>query len=201
MSVAPNGRIDVIWLDTRDLGGEISSLYYSYSTDAGVTWSQNERLSETFNPLLGWPEQNKLGDYFDMISDETGAHLAWAATFNGEQDVYYGRITNITDVVTGDDNLPATFSLAQNYPNPFNPTTAIQYEMRDGGFVSLKVYDLLGREVATLVNEKKAPGTYQVTWNASGQARQTAGGLATGVYYYRLSAGSFTEMKKLLLLR
>jgi hypothetical protein len=93
MSVAPTGRIDAIWLDTRDdPGGYGSSLYYSASYDGGVTWSANERLSEAFDPHIGWPQQNKMGDYFHMISDETGAHLAWAATFNGEQDVYYGHI-------------------------------------------------------------------------------------------------------------
>ena len=196
MSVAPNGRIDVIWLDTRDLGGVSSSLYYSYSTDAGVTWSQNERLSDSFDPTVGWPQQNKLGDYFDMVSDETGAHLAWAATFNGEQDVYYGRITNITGVeAENDSDLPETFSLAQNYPNPFNPTTAIRFSIPVGTrlAVSLRVYDLLGREVTTLVNEKKAPGTYEITWDASGHA--------SGLYFYRLKAGEFVETNKLILLR
>jgi hypothetical protein len=94
MSVAPNGRIDAIWLDTRDNPGTyLSALYYSYSTDGGLTWSANERLSEYFNPHLGWPNQDKMGDYFDMISDANGAHLSWAATFNGEQDVYYSYIT------------------------------------------------------------------------------------------------------------
>jgi len=94
MSVAPNGRIDAIWLDTRqDPGGYDSALYYSYSTNAGVTWSSNQQLTETFDPHVGWPNQNKMGDYFDMVSDLAGAHLAYAGTFNGEQDVYYGRIT------------------------------------------------------------------------------------------------------------
>lgn len=93
MSVAPNGRIDAIWLDTRlDPGGYDSALYYSYSTDAGVTWSANEQLTETFDPHVGWPRQNKMGDYFHMVSDLAGAHLAYAGTFNGEQDVYYARI-------------------------------------------------------------------------------------------------------------
>ncbi len=94
MSVAPTGRVDVIWLDTRDNPGTyLSALYYSYSTDGGLTWSANERLSGYFNPHLGWPNQDKMGDYFDMISDANGAHLSWAATFNGEQDVYYSYIT------------------------------------------------------------------------------------------------------------
>ena len=93
MSVAPNGRIDVVWLDTRNaLGGYNSVLYYSSSTDGGVTWSPNEALTPWFDPHVGWPQQNKMGDYFDMVSDEYGASLAYAATFNGEQDVYYVRI-------------------------------------------------------------------------------------------------------------
>ncbi|MDH4069885.1 MAG: glycoside hydrolase, partial [Ignavibacteria bacterium] len=92
-SVAPNGRIDVIWLDTRDNPGTVlSSLYYSNSIDGGVSWSPPERISDEFDPHVGWPNQNKMGDYFDMVSDDEGAHLAWAATFNGEQDVYYARI-------------------------------------------------------------------------------------------------------------
>jgi len=99
MSVAPNGRIDVVWLDTRDNPGTVlSSLYYSYSINGGSTWSPNERLSPSFDPHLGWPQQSKMGDYFHMVSDDSGAHLAWAGTFNGEQDVYYGRISNTAGV-------------------------------------------------------------------------------------------------------
>jgi len=97
MSVAPNGRIDVVWLDTRDNPGtNLSSLYYSNSRDGGLTWSPNERLSDDFDPHIGWPNQNKMGDYFDMVSEVNGAHLAWAATFTGGQDVYYSFITDTT---------------------------------------------------------------------------------------------------------
>ena len=93
MSVAPNGRIDATWNDTRnDTGGYDSELYYAYSTDAGQTWSANDVLSPPFDPHVGWPQQNKLGDYNDMVSDSRGVSLAYAATFNGEQDVYYLRI-------------------------------------------------------------------------------------------------------------
>ncbi|MHC4219794.1 MAG: sialidase family protein [Planctomycetota bacterium] len=93
MSVAPNGRIDVVWNDTRNSGVDnISQLFYSFSTDGGATWSVNEPISGSFNSHLGWPQQNKLGDYYHLKSDKVGAHLAWAATFNFEQDVYYLRI-------------------------------------------------------------------------------------------------------------
>ncbi len=93
MGVAPNGRIDVVWNDTRSSGAvNLSQLYYSSSSDGGVTWTPNIPLSPEFDSYLGWPRQNKLGDYYDIHSDLVGADLAWAATFNGEQDVYYLRI-------------------------------------------------------------------------------------------------------------
>ncbi len=93
LSVAPNGRIDAVWSDTRNSGSErVSELYYSFSTDGGESWSENVSLSESFDSWLGWPNQDKLGDYYDMVSDEVGVNLAYAATFNGEQDVYFMRI-------------------------------------------------------------------------------------------------------------
>ncbi len=93
MDVAPTGRIDVVWNDTRNSNQtNISQLYYSFSLDGGESWSVNEPISPLFNSHLGWPQQAKLGDYYDMISDATGAHLIYAATFNNEQDLYYLRI-------------------------------------------------------------------------------------------------------------
>jgi hypothetical protein len=93
LSVAPNGRIDSVWLDTRNAANNTDSqLFYSYSTDGGTTWAPNVAVSNSFNPFLGYPNQNKLGDYLTLVSDDTGADVAYAATFNGEQDVYYVRV-------------------------------------------------------------------------------------------------------------
>ena len=69
-----------------------SQLFYSYSTNAGVTWARNVPVSTSFNPFLGYPNQNKIGDYITMVSDNTEADVAYTATFNGEQDVYYVRV-------------------------------------------------------------------------------------------------------------
>ena len=197
MSVAPNGRIDVIWLDTRDDPGTyLSSLYYSFSEDNGQTWSPNERLSAAFDPHVGWPQQNKMGDYFDMISDNDGASIAWAGTFNGEEDVYYGRISQIPVAINDgkDENrVPKTFSLYQNYPNPFNPSTKISFALPMQEFVTLKVYDVLGRQVKVLLNEIKEPGNYDINFDASR--------LPSGTYFYTLTAGSFTQTKKMLMIK
>ena len=203
MSVAPNGRIDVVWLDTRDHPGTyLSSLYYSFSIDNGTTWSQNERLSEAFDPHLGWPQQNKIGDYFDMVSDDEGAFLAWAGTFNGEQDVYFGRINQNIVAIKDEqkvEKLPEDFSLSQNYPNPFNPSTKIRFSIpvtqggNDRSQVTLKVFDVLGNEISVLINEEKPAGTYEVAFNSEG--------LTSGVYFYTLQAVSFVKTMKMILMK
>ena len=93
MSVAPNGRIDVVFNDTRNSGqANVSELFYTFSTDGGLTWAPNVQVSPSFDSHVGWPNQNKIGDYYHLHADLVGADLAWAATFNGEQDVYYVRI-------------------------------------------------------------------------------------------------------------
>jgi hypothetical protein len=95
--------------------------------------------------------------------------------------------------VHGSNPIPVEYSLSQNYPNPFNPTTIIQFTIVNRQLTIVKVYDVLGREVSTLVNEVKGPGTYTVQFDASN--------LASGVYFYRLQAGDFTQTKRLLLLK
>jgi len=94
MSVAPNGRIDVIWNDTRHSPQNyfISELYYSSSSDGGSIWTPNVQLSPAWDSSIGWPQQQKIGDYYHMVSDNVGANLAYAATYNGEQDVWFLRI-------------------------------------------------------------------------------------------------------------
>lgn len=165
MSVAPNGRIDVVWLDTRDYPGTlISSLYYAYSTDGGETWSPNQRLSEGFDPHVGWPNQQKMGDYYHMFSDNEGAHLAWCATFNGEEDVYYGHIQFPQSGTEPEVQRPDWKLLACS-PNPFRDHTEITFEVPEPGQVSLLVYDQVGRLVRQLQDEQQVPGTYTIPWD------------------------------------
>jgi hypothetical protein len=110
-SVAPNGRIDVVWNDTRESGqATMSQLYYSYSWDAGRTWAANVAVSPVFRSNVGFPNQNKLGDYYTLVSNERGADVAYAATFNDEQDVYYvnvfpdcngNAVSDVEDIANG----------------------------------------------------------------------------------------------------
>jgi hypothetical protein len=93
MAVAPNGRIDVVWNDTRESNQvNISRTYYASSIDGGQTWQGNIPLGPAWDSFVGWPNQNKIGDYYDIHSDRVGADLVYATTYNGEQDVYYVRI-------------------------------------------------------------------------------------------------------------
>ena len=90
LSVAPSGRIDVVWYDTRNAPNNVTSqLFYSYSIDGGNTWSPNVAVSNPFNPYIGYPNQSKIGDYITVVSDDASANVAYAATFNGEEDIYY----------------------------------------------------------------------------------------------------------------
>jgi hypothetical protein len=99
-----------------------------------------------------------------------------------------------TDVADGSlDNLPSSFALLQNFPNPFNPATAISYQLSASSFVTLTVFDMLGREMTTLVNEYKPAGSYRASWNAAG--------FGSGVYFYKIQTGSFTETKKMILMK
>ena len=101
------------------------------------------------------------------------------------------NVTPLSGGITPVSNIADKFSLSQNYPNPFNPTTTINFSIPKSGFVALKVFDVLGREVATLVNETKVAGNYTVDFDGSG--------LSSGVYFYRIEAGDFISMKKMML--
>ena len=112
----------------------------------------------------------------------------------GEEDVWLIKTTpDVSDVEPNTDLLPLDFSLHQNYPNPFNSSTRIQYAISIRQFVKLTVYDVLGNEIATLVNEQKPAGIYEVTWYAEN--------LPSGVYFYQLKAGNYMDTKKMVLLK
>jgi len=106
-----------------------------------------------------------------------------------------GLSTEPPVIVSAEDEefIPVELALEQNYPNPFNPSTSIQYTISNQQFVSLKVYDILGNKVATLVNSEKPAGVYEIEWNASN--------VPSGVYFYQLKTGSFVQTKKMLLLK
>ncbi|MBI2427545.1 MAG: T9SS type A sorting domain-containing protein [Ignavibacteriales bacterium] len=161
---------------TSIFGEAYGKLYRS--TNGGLTWvNVNSGLSTSISAI----------NAFTIVGD-----TLYAGTTVG---VWKRPLSDfgITDVHTADDKLPVQYSLSQNYPNPFNPTTNIEYRLSNTEFVSLKVFDLLGREVATLVNEAKSSGTHEVNFNAKN--------LSSGIYLYQLSVGAHVETRRMVLLK
>jgi hypothetical protein len=117
----------------------------------------------------------------------------YSNTYAAWNDTFLFHVYPPVGVAEEPPGVPLTTSLQQNYPNPFNPTTSIKYQLPSTNHVTLAVFDLLGREVATLVDEVKQPGTYTVEWDASD--------VASGMYFYRLQAGAFVDVKKLVVMR
>jgi len=114
----------------------------------------------------------------------------WAVTSGGGIAMYNETLIGIT---SNQNEIPSDYSLLQNYPNPFNPTTNIRFNLPKSGVVTLKVYNILGKEVATLVNGNLNAGSYTFNWDANGYA--------SGVYFYRLQSGNFVETKKMILVK
>ena len=131
-----------------------------------------------------------------LLAQDTGI-VTSKARLQGEIVFYYTTAFYLRQVFTDIDSeinhTPKGFYLSQNYPNPFNPSTKIRWQSPVSGWQTLKVYDVLGNEVATLVNEEKIAGKYEVNFNASS--------LASGVYIYKIQAGSFINSKKMILLK
>ena len=109
------------------------------------------------------------------------------------QSIWRRPIAEMIGIKNISTEIPAKYSLSQNYPNPFNPTTKIKFDVVRLGDVKIVVYDIMGREVLTLVNESMQPGTYETTFDASS--------LSSGIYFYTLTAGDFKESKRMIFIK
>ena len=166
---------------TSDPGGLVTSQFYGYVHGYAV--------SDTIQPTRGyWVKMNQGGEL--ILSSSTSAVKASDRIRIVPTDEQPPAAPGEKEFV---DVIPKTYALYQNYPNPFNPTTVIRYDLPASSNVRLMVYDMLGREVATLVDQTQQAGSKSAVFNAVN--------LPSGIYFYRLRAGTFTETRKLLLLR
>lgn len=148
-----------------------------FSTNNGSQWSQINTGLTTYQ--------------INTLAVDTDGKFVYAGTDDG---VWYRSISEIAPVLSdNNDGNPVRFFIQQNYPNPFNPSTVISYQLPVNSTVSLKIYDLLGREIATLVNEEQSAGWKEVEWNASA--------FSSGFYFYKLQARNFVDIKKMMLLK
>jgi hypothetical protein len=151
-----------------------------------------------FTPIVGMRTPI---DFSVNDADATGTREGIITYSPNNQDQSYQDVSRWLYTWIGDqwvgvedeENVVLTYELAQNYPNPFNPTTQIQYSLEQSSMVTLRVFDVLGREVATLINENQNAGRHVVDFNASN--------FASGIYFYRLEAGSFIQVKKMILMK
>ena len=153
--------------------------YESYTFDSNdnlILYLSEEWLNDVWVPII---EGITISDSFNTIIDIDGSKI----------ELFYKTITNVDEGYSG----ILEFSLAQNYPNPFNPSTTISYSIPEQSQVELKVFDVLGREVAMLVNKEQSAGSYKVEFDGSN--------LTSGIYFYRIQTGYFLQTKKMVLLK
>ncbi len=155
-----------------------------YDRGSNIYWSSDNGANFT-------SQYTGTGTYQAMSLKLAGTTIrGWSVTSTGGIAMYNEMLEGITNNQTG---IPSNYMLSQNYPNPFNPTTKINFSLPKSGTVSLKIYDVLGNEVATIVNGDLNAGSYTIDWNASQYA--------SGVYFYRLQSGSFIQTKKMMLVK
>jgi len=182
-SVSVSGQVvHAVWHDTRDGNPEI---YYKRSIDEGSSWSADTRLTNGTNSSY----------YPSMTITGQAVHVVWSDMRDGNSEIYYKRdpTGNPVGIQNISNEMPNRSSLEQNYPNPFNPVTNIKFNILKAGIVKLVIYNVLGKEVAQLVNGEYNAGTYKVDFNASS--------LSSGVYIYKIEAEGFTDFKKMILVK
>ena len=190
-----NGKIDEvrIWNVARTqaqiqntMNTVLTSEYYSTPDSKLVGyWRLDEGTGQTAEDLSFYSNTATLGTSANPDANDPTWISANILIVNVEDD-------------TNNNPIPNSFSLSQNYPNPFNPVTSIKYSVSSIGNVTLKVYDVLGNEIATLVNEEKSSGSYEIKFTVG---RDSSPDIASGVYFYRLKAGSFVGIKKMILIK
>jgi len=179
----------VITFVSFSCGGVTQSGTIITSTSPGWPISNNQFTIETSINPTGSISMTITGT-FSVTGDQASG--TWSLNVSGTIcSGSWGPIpVSVKDV---GDGIPERFLITQNYPNPFNPSTSIQYTVSSRQFVSLKIYDVLGNEIATLVNEEKPAGSYEVEFNSEG--------ISSGIYLYKITAGDFTQTKKMILLK
>jgi hypothetical protein len=179
-----------IYLASGSAGGGYPAIGYT-----NQAWYAYDPVTKTVKDSLIWNSAAGAGDCRPRaIAFSKSGDTAWVGQFGtGGVPGVQMFIRKLVGVEPVDNAIPSGYTLTQNYPNPFNPSTEIQFAIPAAGFTTLKVYDVLGKEVASLVNENLNPGTYKSTLNGSN--------LASGTYIYRLVSGSMQITKKMMLLK
>ena len=196
------GGVNVLFYDDRNTSSDSTEVFLARSQDGGNTWREYVVSSHRFKPKpIAGAASSYQGDFITIESNGNKIYAYWMDDYSGIYQIW-SSIIDISSVLikTISAEIPADFSLYQNYPNPFNPETIIKFDIppdsrfRGNDKVVLKVYDILGKEIETLVNDNLPPGTYEAQFNSGSS-------LPSGTYIYRLSAGNYTESGKMVLVK
>ncbi len=199
MDIDEGGGVNIIFYDDRYTTSDSAEVMLARSNDGGNTWNESLVSDHRFQPkpIFGG-SSNYQGDRISLISIGSKLHAFWMDDYSGTYQIWSQIMDiNISDVAD-ENSVINNFKLFQNYPNPFNPSTEIEFRINKTSFVSLKVYDLLGNEVSTLVNETKSPGSYKVNFNSSNSNGKN---ISSGIYFYQIKAGGYTQTRKMILLK
>lgn len=184
LAIDDSNMVNVVWYDHHK---GYNTCNYSRSSDGGQTFSDAIMIND---------EMDSVSSALPRIAvdNNKGVYVVWMDKRNGNDinDIFFSRNDNLT-VVKNENYRSDKFILSQNYPNPFNPSTKIKYQIPNSGYVSLKIYDILGKEVAVLVNEEQPSGSHEINLDASN--------LTSGIYFYRLTTNNFTEIKRMVLIK
>jgi hypothetical protein len=190
------GGLNIIYYDDRNTNSDSTAVFLSRSLDGGDTWMEFEISDHRFKPVpIGGLGQGYQGDNIDLTSTNNRLWPVWMDNSTGIYQIWTVPI-DISSTAIEDkeaNRIPDEFRLHQNYPNPFNPNTSIKFRIPKSGFVSLAIYDITGKKIASLVNEHKLAGTHSVAWNAANHP--------SGVYFYTLLHAEFSATKRMLLIR
>jgi hypothetical protein len=183
------GFLYTVFYDRRNYTDTQTDVYMARSTNGGTTWI-NERISSSpFIPV----GSVFFGDYTNISAHNGKIRPIWARLSGGTTSVWTALIDIPIGINPVSNEIPVVFSLKQNYPNPFNPVTNFEFQIASFRLTKLSVYDALGKEIASIINEELAPGTYKIRWDASE--------LPSGIYFYTLNSGEFTQTRKMILVK
>ncbi len=211
IDLAANPNVDEYWFEARHFTtgtGGFDIAYYSDSLQSGNPTNNTDKMlykysnlstPSTFSTAVqfsehipGWSARMYIPAMVE-IYNTSDVGVAWVGLDGTNKRVYWDRYSAVMGVPGNQNETPQTFNLKQNYPNPFNPATKIEFSIPYQEFVTLRVFDILGREIAVPVEKNMKAGKYTVDFDASG--------LSSGVYIYRIEAGRFTDAKKMILIK
>ncbi|MCU0342908.1 MAG: T9SS type A sorting domain-containing protein, partial [Ignavibacterium sp.] len=192
------GGVNIIFYDDRNTTSDSSGVFLARSTDAGNTWTEYEISDKNFMPIaIGGLGQGYMGDNIDITSVGNKLFPVWMDNRTGIFQMWSVPIEIQSVGVENEIDFSVTseFELIQNYPNPFNPATVIEFNLPVSSVVSLKIFDVTGKEVVSLLNDFREAGNHKVNFEVSKY------GLSSGVYFYTLSSNGFVQTKSMLLLK